>query len=363
MSDPNTIRVLEIDGGGERGYLSLEWLRRFIAQWGVDEGDIWKHFDVICGTSIGGVLASSLAFGKRPIELVPFFRDTAQYIFSLSSLVRSLRPNLPAKLALIALDIPFYQSSGSTANAYGYGLLKTELQNFFGTATLQDLKTNVLIPSYKENTLNYVLCSNIQYPDFVGQNELISNVCLATASAPIYFPELVLSNTNPGTLNGTYIDGGVYQNNPARFGIALGKRLKPNSSRICVLSIGTGLGEQGFDPGNPDMIDPRVQPFLKANSTLSFDSIQTIFELFSIASTGGQESVAKAISIESKYALEQLYLDQIFYYRFQPNLDLNLNTELDNTDTAILDYYQNLANTKFDADIDNINTFIGHLRA
>ena len=354
MSDPNTLRILELDGGGERGYLSINFLQKFVQQWGVSPSSLFSQFDVICGTSIGGIMALGLASGMSVSQLLTFFTVQGPYIFSLSSVIPSLRPNLAAKLALIATDTPFYQSSGPTAANYGYGLLTSTLTSIFGTNTLQSLRTKVIIPSYQYDNGRYVLFSNVNYPDFIGQNELITNVSLATASAPIYFPSL--------SLNGhTYIDGGVYNNNPAELGRTLAQMIKPNATRTCILSLGTGLGEMGFDPGNPSVVDPRVDPqmlaLLQTNPKL-FDSVQTIFSLFDISCAGSQESTAKALYLESQYTLSQLY-----YYRFQPKLDLTLNTELDNTDPAILTYYENTATQWYNDDIDNITTFLGHLTA
>lgn len=376
MSDPNTLRILEIDGGGERGYLSNSFLKLFVDLWGVDPTTLYKQFDVICGTSVGGMMALSLAYGLSLDQINTFLTVQGPYIFTLGvtppnvppplipPIAPSMRPGSIAKVGLLLAGIPFYQSSGPLAAQYGYGLLKATLEAQFGTGTLQDLKTNVIIPTYRQDTSTYTLCSNLGYPDFSAQNELISNVALATGSAPIYLPPLVLSNTTPGTLNGTYIDGGIYQNNPASFGRTLAEMIKPTASRCCVLSIGTGLGEMGFDPGNPDIVDPRVQPMinqLKMNN-LGLDSptdnIALLFKLFDIACTGGQESVAKSLDLESRYALTQLY-----YYRFQPTLDPNLNTELDNTDPEILAYYDMVAKNVFDEDIENIAAFLGHLTA
>jgi predicted acylesterase/phospholipase RssA len=358
MSDPNTLRILELDGGGERGYLSLSFFQKFIQLWGINPATLASQFDIICGTSIGGIMALGFAFGLTPDQIMPFFTVQGPYIFSLTSLTPSVRPNLAAKIALITADIPFYQSSGPTAAQYGYGLLQATLESIFGSNTLQNLKTNVLIPSYQYDNSKYVLFSNLNYPDFIGQNELISNVALATSSAPIYFPALNLNNH-------VYIDGGVYNNNPAELGRTLAQIIKPTAVRTCILSLGTGLGELGFDPGNPSMIDPRIDPklmttlkSLQNNNVKLFDSIATIFSLFNIAAVGSQESTAKALYLESQYTLNQLY-----YYRFQPKLDLSLDTELDNTDPAILTYYQNTANQWYNNDIENITNFIGHLTA
>ena len=64
MSDPNTLTVLEIDGGGERGYLALRFISQFVQLWGIDPTTLWKEMDVICGTSVGALLALAFANGS-----------------------------------------------------------------------------------------------------------------------------------------------------------------------------------------------------------------------------------------------------------------------------------------------------------
>jgi len=474
VADPNTIRILELDGGGERGYFSNSWLQNFVSQWGIDPTTLAHQFDVICGTSVGGIMALSLAYGMTPAEMSTFFTVQGPYIFSLSSLFPSWRPNLAYKVALILADTPFYQSSGPTAASYGSGLLASTLQTTFGSNTLQNLNTNVVIPSYQQDTGTFVLFSNANVPGLTGQNTLISDVGLATGAAPVYLPAWTIGGHQ-------YIDGGIYQNNPAQFGVVLGKILKPNANRICVLSIGTGIGEIGFDSGGNPGIPLANNPLTTTNTSatvvvtvpttsiltngqnvtisgaiatggitalqlnitasisiinsttfsytaggtatssvagggssveitylslmfdtlkkssfhptgitpqqfkqtpiyhellkkdpafelkvqelrtagiLSFDTIQSIFGLFEIASTGGQESVAQALLMQSVSTLDQLY-----YYRFNTVLDPTKNTELDNTDSSILTYYDDLALSLFNGDIDNISAFIGHLTA
>ena len=371
MSDPRTLRILSLDGGGARGYMQMSFLEQFIELWGIDPATIGSQFDVICGTSIGGIMALGLASGMTPDELLPFFTTQGPYIFSLTSLSPSVRPNVAAKVALVIANTPFYQSSGPTENLYGSGLLTSTIQSTFGSSTMQSLNTNVIIPSYQFDTGTYVSYSNLNNTNFIGANALVSDVALATSAAPLYFPSwFVNSHEN--------IDGGVYQNNPAEFGRTLAQIIKPTANRVCILSIGTGIGEMGFDPGNPDIVDPKVDPkaldlarrlieYRKKNAgkgqlhKSSFDdatAIEKLTALFNIAMTGGQESTAQALYLESQYTLSQLY-----YYRFQPQLDPSLNTELDNTDSAIYDYYNTTATTWFANDLDNIYNFIGHLMA
>lgn len=345
MGRKDTLRVLEIDGGGQRVYLPFKFLKLFTQQWGISFDQLAQEFDVICGCSAGGILALSLAFGLTYDQMLPFFTTQGPYIFSLSSIIPSLRPNVAAKLALIATNTPFYQSSGPTENSYGYGLLKTAIQNNFGTNTLHNLKTNVLIPAYEDDTKTYRLFSNLNYPEFIGQNELISNVALATGAAPVYLPPL--------SMNGhSYEDGGIFSNNPSQFGKVLAHMIKPQAKKVCVLSLGTGIGQIGFDPGVPDPEAP-----LPAD----ISTIEKIFGLLNIALTGSQESIARSLLLESSYTLFPKYYYPTYYYRFQPQLDLTKNTELDNTDPDIMAYYEQTAQTVFDNDIDNISTFIGHL--
>lgn len=400
MSDVNTIKVLEFDGGGERGYMSLTFFNRFVQQWGADPSALWQEFDVICGTSVGGIIALALAAGKNPEDLISFFTEQGPLLFTLGSnvfppvvfppIVPSVRPNSVEKVALIVANIPFYNSSGTYANAYGSGLLRTLIETLFGDLTMQDVKANVIIPTFEYSTKTFVLCSNLDNPSFSGQDELISNVALATSAAPVYLPPIELTSPITTKLNGLFFDGGIYQNNPSQFGYTLGKMTKPNANRACILSVGTGAGEYGFDndpislnkaefektkkkyaPGTTlRMVIQKMGHSVKNLNKLQnkmldlqledidYNTISLLFELFSIASTGAQDSAAQCLFLESNYTLDQLY-----YYRFNPPLDLSLDPALDNTSPEILTYYEDLSNQTYNDDIENISTFIGHLTA
>ena len=361
MSDSNTIRVLSLDGGGERGYLSLKFLIKFLDSWGINPADIAKKFDVICGTSIGGIMGLAFAFGKTPSEIESFFTSAGQYIFTLGSQTIGpvvvpppsprIVPSSFNKLALLADDIPFYSSSGHYSEQYGTGLLAATLNSFFGTNRLSDLQTNVLIPAYETDTGKFVSFSNWNNSRFIGQNELIKNVALATSAAPLY----LASNSYPVSFGGhQYSDGGVYLNNPALMGIALAKITKPSANRICVLSLGTGLvpGE-----GTYSLFDRPLTKYLVE----IVNPLATVGALVGQAGGGSEESVAETLLLMSQYTLDQLY-----YYRYQPlfnDLPEGELPTLDNTTSTILNYYASKAETWYQNDIANIQNFIGHLEA
>lgn len=356
--DTNTVRILSLDGGGVRGYLSLKFLQRLIQQWGINSNELWKYFDVITGTSIGGIQALGYAYGRSPEYLEPFFKDQAKRVFTIRSILDigqcntnydSNRPSIAQKVILIGQNDPFYKSACAPDEGnsnYGSNILHNVLVDNFGTDKLSDLKTKVIIPAYQDDTSTYVNFSNYSNSNmFIGSEAQIVDVARATSAAPVYLPSYSF-----GTPEHRYIDGGVYQNNPSEIALSLGKALKPTANRACVLSLGTGIGEMGFD---------EVNTFLKSSEASNADSgIARIFSLFDIASTGGQESVDFNLKFRANNTLEQLY-----YYRFQPKLDKNLDTELDNSDVAFLDYMETTANTHFNNDTDNINNFLGHLTA
>lgn len=386
MSNPNTLRVLELDGGGERGYLSLNFLIEFIQLWGIDPADIWKYFDVICGTSIGGILSLGLAAGRTPQQLLPFFTNQGPYIFSTNG-TPSSTASIFTKAGVLLLPSVFGNTFYGTSEGtpYGSALLYKTIRDMLKEnpddpmsrdLTLQDLKTNVIVPAYQYDTLRYVTFSNLNYAEFIGNTALASDVALSTSAAPFYLPIYSFGGHS-------YSDGGIYQNNPAGFGRVLAQSIKKNAKRMCVLSIGTGLGQQGFyDPASdslafarlikkamktqlvtePSMLirHPELNRFFMdppEEDEEEAASVELIFKLFNIATTGGQESVARTLLLDSLYTRNQLY-----YYRFQPRLDTaNNNTELDNTTPEILAYYQQTAQSWFEDDIANISNFLAHL--
>lgn len=369
--DNNTIRVLSLSGGGARGYLSAVFLDLVFRTINIP---IYQLFDVICGASAGGIGALALADGKPIDEIKDFYTVHAPWIFTIRSAtdvgidasVPSNRPSLAQKLYFLSQDDEAFYKSVSVNSNYGNARLKSVINSQFGTRTLQDLKTNVLITSMNDTTKKFIMNSNVIDANFSNQSSLISDVALATSAAPIYLPPHVVNQEE-------LIDGGVYQNSPARLGLSLGRRLKPLAKRACVMSIGTGLGDYGFDyelaatlanPARASAFYEEFNTLFQVNSatTLSLpfeNSIKKIFSLFDKASAGAEESVHKGFSLEA----EPIGLTNLYYYRFQVQLEKERETELDNTTPEIFEYYKNTAQNKYAQDSEKIATFLSHLLA
>lgn len=328
MADSNTVRILAIDGGGMRGTFSVQWMQEFVSLWGIDPNEIWKYFDVICGTSAGGLQALGYAGGLSPSDLTTFLTSQGPWIFSTSSIIPGVRATTLDKVATMVLGGSFYPNTAFVS----------ALNGLFGTLTLPQLNTNTLITSYDYYTNTPILYSNRVFPGSASPDELCANIGLATAAAPLYFP--------PANWGGdSYLDGACIKNNPTMLGYMLGNIVKPAAKRTCILSIGSGLGDIGF--GTPPVSPPPDE------SNMSF-----IFSLLGILITGTQETDAKLLDNIDQYTLQN-----IFTYRANAQLDTERDCELDNTTTDFITYMQGLATTTFNNDLVNVSNFLAHLTA
>lgn len=346
--DPNTIRIFSFPGGGAKGYGSNRFMQKFLHQWGIPQSDFWKYADVMCGTSIGGILASGYSFGKTPDEMETFFLQKAKRIFTIrtatdvasgshNSSEDSNKPNALQKIGLIATNDPFYKSAYEDSN-YGSNILHQTLVDNFGTSTLANLKTPIVIPSFEQDMNRYVVFSNFEDPAyFIGKTETIVNVCRATSAAPIYLPA--------HTFNGhDYIDGGLYANDPILAAINIGMTVKPNATRVVIVDVGTGIGNMSFDGSG--------------SSTGTAHAVEVLFGIMNIAMTGAEEW--------SRYYLDYLsnrLAKDVYYYKFQPKFPADFPNEMDNSTAAWFTQLANLIDTHYVNESDNISSILAHLTA
>lgn len=387
----NTLRILSIDGGGMKGLISASFFSHFVTLWGINPAEIWDQFDVIAGTSVGGIQALGYAMGQSPSDMINFFRTDGPWIFTTDESNPSIVPSTLSKVNTIIggpLSNPTFYQNDPDINI-GQTRLKNTLDTVFGSNTMQALQTNVVIPSFERNdvdpefsqlTNRPVYFSNSEVvPVLEGQDNLIADVGMATSAAPLYFAPWVIGEDS-------FIDGCTTQNNPASFALSVAQALKPTANRYCVLSLGTGLGDVGFDPDAGKMHLFKLKALreikeLKANPELfaekwrlsreKLKAIQDIaaapmvlegaylmMYLLGAFITGPQEAVAQELKIQDNYTL-----NNVFNYRMQYYLDDTYDTEIDTSDSTTLDYYESSALDYFNDDIDNISTFIGHLEA
>ncbi|CAN0423139.1 unnamed protein product, partial [Ectocarpus fasciculatus] len=89
------LRILSLDGGGTRGVLTIALLREVLK--GVDK-DVHEVFDVICGTSTGGILAMLFASEKQSLASATTMYD--------SLIVKIFKKDLLANAKLVLQQVP-----------------------------------------------------------------------------------------------------------------------------------------------------------------------------------------------------------------------------------------------------------------
>lgn len=208
--------MLALDGGGVRGIFSAALL----AGLEDDIGEpVTERFDLVVGTSTGGIIALGLGAGMSPREILEFYVEEKARIFANPLGWRRLRHPFRAK--------------------YRPNALERALRRVFGTTLLGESRVPLAIPSYDigENAVH--LFKTPHHPRLRRDHRVeMWAVAMATSAAPTYFPTFRL----PGD-HERLVDGGVWANNPAMVGVteAVSMFGQPLDS-IHVLSIGTTSG-------------------------------------------------------------------------------------------------------------------------
>jgi predicted acylesterase/phospholipase RssA len=185
-------------------------------------------FDLIAGTSTGGILTLALtkpdASGKPQYaaeDVVRLYEREGRRIFHRSAwhMVNALGSLAEEK----------YPSSG----------MEGVLEDYFGEARLKDAVTDVLITSYEiERRFPFFFKSRNARakPDY---DFPMKRVARATSAAPTFFEPCKL---DVDTADDYYalIDGGVYANNPAMCGLVEARTYWPEARDFLVVSLGTG---------------------------------------------------------------------------------------------------------------------------
>lgn len=216
-------RILAIDGGGIRGILPASILAEF-ERLHCDGGGIGEHFDMIAGTSTGGIIALALATGVPASRVLDIYMEHGAEIFPMPRRFRRLQRAWRAAASL-------------RSYRYDRAPLERELREVFGERTLGEATRRLCVPSFDGFTEVNVF-KTPHHPDFrLDWREEIVTIALATSAAPTFFS--IYSNGNR-----RFADGGVWANNPVM--IALVDALSCydlDRDQIDILSLGCGESE------------------------------------------------------------------------------------------------------------------------
>ena len=303
-------RILSIDGGGIRGIfpaMFLTQLEEELKASGKENWQIYQNFDLICGTSTGGIIALALALGIPAKEIHELYLENSKDIFG------------NKRKGLAQLFFSAHKRS-SLESIIRNKFLSKDGKDF----RLRDCKTNVCIPIYDLVEGKPSVYKNNYNPRFTRDFHLPAyQVALATAAAPVFFDPFSSDYVDLNGVSKTFsnkVDGGVFANNPTLLGIIEAKEsFGKNLEDLKVLSLGTGTQE--FSDGkarNGWGILYWINPFKKR-----------IMDLFL---QGQSQLVENLISLmQNGIDKERVDNPTFVYHRISTVLDNSLKIEMDET--------------------------------
>ncbi|XP_019167764.1 PREDICTED: patatin-like protein 1 isoform X2 [Ipomoea nil] len=246
------ITILSIDGGGIRGIIPATILAFLEAQLQELDGKkvrICDYFDVIAGTSTGGLVTAMLTApdkNKRPLfaakDILPFYKEHGPKIFP-QGCRGGLFGSIKGGLAL--LEGPKYDGK----------YLHKVVEERLGDTRLHQTLTRVVIPTFDIKNFQPLVFTNCEAEDSPQLDVKLSDICIGSSAAPTYFPAHYFENRDGkgNTFEFNLIDGGVCANNPTLVAIStvtqrMARKDDPDFAgtnpmdcqRFRVLSLGTG---------------------------------------------------------------------------------------------------------------------------
>jgi patatin-like phospholipase/acyl hydrolase len=213
-----TFRILSLDGGGIKGTFTAAVL----AEWERALGcTLTEHFDLIAGTSTGGILALGLGMGLRASDILRFYVDRGPTVFPVTSMGRKW----------------WHLARSLVTPKYAQDVLRAELNAAFANAAgklMRDSKCRLVIPAVHARTGSVHIFRTNHHPDLIANaGSVATDIALATAAAPTYFRSANVDDS-------AYVDGGVWANNPTMAALVEAvSRLRVPLNRVDILSIGT----------------------------------------------------------------------------------------------------------------------------
>lgn len=305
-----TFKILSLDGGGIKGLYTAHLLS--LCEQKLAKGQpLSAYFDMIAGTSTGGIIALGLGLGRTTSEIVGFYETDGRKIF----------PPYPTTW----LGRKWRWLSSFFKPLLNHEALEAALKCRFEHETLGASRTRIVIPAFMMPKTEIAVFKTDHHADFKHDHATPAwRVARATSAAPTY-----LKGHEHTESNRIFVDGGVWANNPIMVAVidALSAyNLKPE--QIQILSIGTG---------NP--------PFELSHNKV-FAGLLAWREVI---------KAAMFLTSDNATAQAKLLLGPDHVLRIEPTGD-DANVELDDYDTATADL-PNLAARHFEAQFAALEAF------
>jgi predicted acylesterase/phospholipase RssA len=225
LAERRPLRILAIDGGGIRGILPAMVLADLERR---TNRPIIDLFDLIVGTSTGGLVALALACpdaeGKprhSARDIVRLYDVEGKRVFS-RSVWHKIR-------SVGALAEGKYPSAG----------IEGVLQDYFGECRLKDALADVVVPAYEiERRMPFFFkTSNAKQKSYYDYP--MKSVIRAATAAPTYFEPMQVQIDGPNDYY-ALVDGALFAYNPGMCAYVEALNRYPDHDSVIMVSLGTG---------------------------------------------------------------------------------------------------------------------------
>lgn len=215
--DARPLRILALDGGGIRGIFTAAFLAHVEERLKIQ---LVKHLGLLTGTSTGAIIALALASGMSAKEALEAYKKAGPLIFG-------QRRN--------------WLSRWLFTTAHDNTQLTHWLRSTFQEKTLNDAVVPIAIPTLEALTGRVRVWKDDHHRELREGSKKMWEVALASAAAPTYLPAVQIEGL------GTYLDGGLWANNPSLVGLIEARRyLAADFPSTRLLSVGTGRRKRHF---------------------------------------------------------------------------------------------------------------------
>lgn len=226
MAAADGMRILSLAGGGYLGLFTAVVLAELEARAGEPLG---RRFDLIAGTSVGGILAVGLAYEVPMQTIVDIFVHKGSQVFSTRA--------LPSGALSRMLDL----SRSVLGPKYTGDALRQALSETFDARTLAEARHNLVVPAVNVTRSLTKVFKTPHVPASQGDERVRAvDVAMATSAAPAYFPAVRIGDA-------LYADGGMFAVAPDLVALHEAEHfMKVGASRVRMLSLGTATA--GYQP-------------------------------------------------------------------------------------------------------------------
>jgi hypothetical protein len=350
--------VLSLSGGGTRGIMEAEYIAQLEE---ATRKPVRKLFDVIVGSSTGGLLAILLSLPSEydrtkpkysAREIVEIYKDISKDIFKRSRLNKIFNPK------------------GIFKSKYHSEDFEEILKGYLGRTLMQNLLGWVGVTTVNKDTQRILLLNNY---DVLMTSNSVSNIyayvaALATTAAPSYFdPVQIFTSGDPESQN-FYLDGGIVSNTPVQQALTFARKIYPGEE-FGIVSLGTGSADSDLEhiPNSYEYIDDNgAKSIVRRGVAHPLEIPRMAKDIFRRIFSKGLvnlgvltlEIMRRGPMLEALWAvMDQVGSENFFHVQFP----LDEKYRLDVTEDKILNEMQNIAKEKASFSNEQFNFIISYL--